>query len=167
MTKVVHRLEWFLGLVILQVLVLNQMHILGYATPFLYIYFILKLHTRIGRNALILWAFLLGLLIDMFSNTPGLNAASATCLAFSRTFILRLVTLRDMDEGFRPSIRNLGLSAFFRYIFLSCSLFCAVLFLIDTFSFYNLGVLFFKILSSVASTMLCIFCVEMLGREKG
>ena len=167
MTKVTHQRGWFLGLAMVQVLVLNQMHILGYATPFLYIYFILKLNTRISRNALMLWAFTLGLLVDMFGNTPGMNAASATLLAFSRTSILRLVTLRDMDEGFRPSVRSLGLSSFSRYIFLSCSLFCSVLFLIDTFSFYDLPVLCLKILSSIISTMLCVFCVEMLGGEKG
>ena len=167
MTKVTHQIGWFLGLAMVQVLVLNQMHILGYATPFLYIYFILKLNTRISRNALMLWAFTLGLLVDMFGNTPGMKAASATLLAFSRTSILRLVTLRDMDEGFRPSVRSLGLSSFSRYIFLSCSLFCSVLFLIDTFSFYDLPVLCLKILSCIISTMLCVFCVEMLGGEKG
>ena len=167
MTKVTHQIGWFLGLAMLQVLVLNQMHIVGYATPFLYIYFILKFNTRIGRNALMLWAFTLGLLIDMFGNTPGMNAASATILAFSRTSILRLVTLRDMDEGFRPGFRSMGVSAFLRYIFLASSLFCIVLFLIDTFSFYDFPVLFFKILSSIISTMLCILCVEMLGGEKG
>lgn len=167
MTKVTHQIGWFLGLAMLQVLVLNQMHIVGYATPFLYIYFILKLNTRIGRNALMLWAFTLGLLIDMFGNTPGMNAASATILAFSRTSILRLVTLRDMDEGFRPGFRSMGVSSFLRYIFLASSLFCFVLFLIDTFSFYDLPVLLLKILSSIISTMLCILCVEMLGGEKG
>ena len=167
MTKVTHQIGWFLGLAMLQVLVLNQVHIVGYATPFLYIYFILKLNTRIGRNALMLWAFTLGLLIDMFGNTPGMNAASATILAFSRTSILRLVTLRDMDEGFRPGFRSMGVSSFLRYIFLASSLFCFVLFLIDTFSFYDLPVLLLKILSSIISTILCILCVEMLGGEKG
>lgn len=167
MTKVTHRLGWFLGLAMLQVLVLNQMHIWGYATPFLYIYFILKLNTRTSRNALMLWAFALGLVIDIFGNTPGMNAASVILLAFSRTSILRLVTLRDIDEGFRPSIRSMGVSSFMRYVFLSCSLFCTVLFLIDTFSFYDFPVLLLKILSSIISTMLCVFCVEMLGGEKG
>ena len=42
MIKMLHRIEWFLGLVLLQVLVLNHMHIGVYATPFFYIYFILK-----------------------------------------------------------------------------------------------------------------------------
>ena len=167
MTKVTHRLGWFLGLAMLQVLVFNQMHIWGYATPFLYIYFILKLNTRTSRNALMLWAFALGLVIDIFGNTPGMNAASVILLAFSRTSILRLVTLRDIDEGFRPSVRSMGVSSFMRYVFLSCSLFCTVLFLIDTFSFYDFPVLLLKILSSIISTMLCVFCVEMLGGEKG
>jgi rod shape-determining protein MreD len=167
MTKVTHRLGWFLGLAMLQVLVFNQMHIWGYATPFLYIYFILKINTRTSRNALMLWAFALGLVIDIFGNTPGMNAASVILLAFSRTSILRLVTLRDMDEGFRPSVRSMGVSSFMRYVFLSCSLFCTVLFLIDTFSFYDFPVLLLKILSSIISTMLCVFCVEMLGGEKG
>ena len=166
MTKVTHRLGWFLGLAMLQVLVLNQMHVVGYATPFLYIYFILKLNTRTSRNALMLWAFALGLVIDIFGNTPGMNA-SVILLAFSLTSILRLVTLRDIDEGFRQSVRSMGVSSFMRYVFLSCSLFCTVLFLIDTFSFYDFPVLLLKILSSIISTMLCVFCVEMLGGEKG
>ena len=35
MLTYLQRIEWFIGLVLLQVLVLNHMHINGYATPFL------------------------------------------------------------------------------------------------------------------------------------
>lgn len=167
MIKIIHRIEWFLGLVLLQVLVLNQMHINGYATPFVYIYFILKFNSRVGRNELMLWAFALGLTVDMFGNTPGMNAAAATCLAFYRNSLMRFVTLRDLDEGFRPSIKNLGFSAFFRYALLACTLFCSLLLLIDTFSFFNLMVLVAKIVTSILSTVLCILCAESLGRKKG
>ena len=104
MIKILHRMEWFLALVFIQVLVLNQMHIQGYAIPFLYIYFILKFNSRNGRNTLMLWGFILGLSVDMFCDTPGMNAAAATCLEFFRTSLMRLVTLRDTDEGFRPGI---------------------------------------------------------------
>ena len=34
----IHRIGWFIGLVLLQVLILNNVHIAGYATPFLYFY---------------------------------------------------------------------------------------------------------------------------------
>ena len=91
MIHLFNQLKWFIGLVLLQVLILNQMHINGYATPFLYIYFILKFHSRVSRNELMVWGFVLGLVVDMFSNTPGMNAAVTTCLAFFRNTFLRMV----------------------------------------------------------------------------
>lgn len=160
------QLKWFLGLVLLQVLILNQMHINGYATPFFYIYFILKFRSRAGRNELMLWAFAIGMIVDMFSNTPGMNAAVATCLAFFRNSMLRMVTLRDLDEDFVPSIRTLGISAFFRYSLLACSLFCSLFLLVDTFSFFNIPVLLLKIASSLLTTMLCVLCADTMGRKK-
>lgn len=166
MIKILHRWEWFVGLVLLQVLVLNQIHIGGYGTPFLYIYFILKFNSKAGRNKLMFWAFLLGLSVDMFSNTPGMNAAAAVCLAFFRTSFLRLVTLRDLDEAFRPGIKTLGFSSFFRYTLLSCSLFCFLLLIVDAFSLVNLPVLIGKIVASISSTMFCVFCAEYVGRKK-
>ena len=57
-----HKIGWFIGLVLLQVLILNNVHIAGYATPFLYIYLILKFESETPRNTLMLWAFFLGLL---------------------------------------------------------------------------------------------------------
>lgn len=166
MIKNLHRIEWFVGLVLIQVLVLNQLHVGGYATPFLYIYFILKFNSKIGRNSLMIWAFMLGLTVDVFGNTPGMNAAACTCLAFFRNLLLRLVTLRDLDEAFRPGIKSLGLAVFFRYILLATTLFCTLLLLIDTFTFFNLPVLFLKIVTSIVSTMVCVFCVESIGGRK-
>lgn len=163
MINMIHRLKWFVGLVLLQVLILNQMHIGGYATPFFYIYFILKFNSRIGRNELMLWSFFLGLTVDILGNTPGMNAAAATFLAFSRNTILRLVTLRYEEEGFYPGMKTLGFSSFFRYGLLSCGIFCTILLLIDTFSFFNAGVLLLKILASTVSTLICVMCAESIG----
>ena len=42
-----HKIGWFICLVLLQVLILNNVHIAGYATPFLYIYLILKFESDI------------------------------------------------------------------------------------------------------------------------
>ena len=59
MLTYLQRIEWFIGLVLLQVLVLNHMHINGYATPFFFIYFILKYNSGVSRNVLMIWAFLI------------------------------------------------------------------------------------------------------------
>ena len=57
MVLFLHRLGWFVFLVLLQVLVLNHVHILGYATPMLYIYYILILNAETPRKSLLLQAF--------------------------------------------------------------------------------------------------------------
>jgi len=49
-----YRIGWCIGLVLLQVLILNHIHIGGYATPFLYIYVILKFQSDISRNYILL-----------------------------------------------------------------------------------------------------------------
>lgn len=59
------RIKWFVILLLVQVLVLNHVHIYQYATPLLYIYFILKLNSQVNRKVLMGWAFALGLSIDI------------------------------------------------------------------------------------------------------
>ncbi len=165
MLTYLQRIEWFIGLVLLQVLVLNHMHINGYATPFFFIYFILKYNSGVSRNVLMIWAFLLGLTVDILGNTPGMNAAAATVLAFMREPVLRLVTLRDSVEDFEPGIKSMGFSPFFRYILLCTFLFCTILLVIDTFSFFNLPVLLLKILTDASITIICILCAEAIRRK--
>ena len=152
-------------LVLFQVLVLESVHIGGYATPFLYIYFILKFHSSASRNTLMLWAFGLGLLVDLFSNTPGLNAAASTALAFARTPMLRLVTLRDTSDDFQPGIATLGFSPFFRYTIFTSLFFTTIYLLVDSFSVVDFGILFLKIITDAIATVACILCVEMIRRK--
>ena len=70
MIKILHRLEWFLGLVLLQVLVLNQMHVGGYATPFFYIYFIAKLYSLHEKYKFLV---LKTRLLQFTKNEPGIG----------------------------------------------------------------------------------------------
>ena len=84
----IHRIGWFIGLVLLQVLILNNVHIAGYATPFLYIYFILKFNSGTSRNELMLWAFFFGLtnLVPSFKSmgiTPFLKYTTASVFIHS------------------------------------------------------------------------------------
>lgn len=75
---IISRLGWFVFLFLLQVLVFNHVHIFGYATPMPYIYFLLILPSDTPRWLYVLLGFVLGLLIDLFTNTPGMAAGSMT-----------------------------------------------------------------------------------------
>lgn len=160
-----HKIGWFVGLVLLQVLILNNVHIAGYATPFLYIYLILKFESDTPRNALMLWAFFLGLAVDIFSDTPGMNASAAVLLAFLRPTFLRLFVPRDMFECFVPSIRTMGISPFLKYLVVSVFVHHAVLLTIEFFSLAHVGTLLLRIVASTLLTVSCIMAVEGIRKK--
>lgn len=160
------RLLWLMGLVFLQALILNHVHIYSYATPVLYIYFLLKFSSGIKRNELMLWGFTLGLLVDMFSNTPGVNAAAATFLGFIRNPLLRMFTLRDLSDSYVPSMKAMGELAYFKYIFTATVIYVALLLLIDSFSIDRSLNFLLKVVSDTAVTVICIFCVDAIRNKK-
>lgn len=160
-----HRAGWFIGLVLLQALILNNVHVGGLATPFLYVYLIVKFESDTSRNELMLWAFFLGLAVDIFSDTPGMNAAACVLLAFLRPSLLRLFLPRDTVEGIVPAVRTMGVVPFLKYVAAFVLLHHAVLLCIDFFSLAHIGLLLLKILSSAVLTMACIMALEGIRRK--
>ena len=71
MKYTVEFLFWFVGLVLFQILLLNNIQIAGVINPFLYIYFIIALPIHANRISLIFIGFILGLVVDAFSNIPA------------------------------------------------------------------------------------------------
>ncbi len=160
-----HKIGWFVGLVLLQVLILNNVHIAGYATPFLYIYLILKFESDVSRNVLMLWAFFLGLSVDVFSDTPGMNASATVLLAFLRPVFLRLFVPRDTLDSLVPSIRTMGVSPFLKYLIVSAFAHHAMLLAIEFFSFAHIGTLLLRIVASALLTVTCIMAVEGIRKK--
>ena len=110
----------FIVVVFLQVTIGNSIHLLGVAIPFLYIYFIIRLPLSLSVNWTLTLAFILGLVIDIFSNTPGMNALACTVVAFLRKPILNLYTPRGEDYSeseLYTQFRNVFVRALRAYIF--------------------------------------------------
>ena len=59
----------FILLVFLQVWLFGNINLFGFATPLLYIYFLIKLPLRMNRNTIILLSVLMGFIIDIFGGT--------------------------------------------------------------------------------------------------
>ena len=71
----------FIILCAVQVFVLNHCQLFGCAMPMLYVYFVISMKKGMAKWAMMVWAFALGLLLDTFSNTPGVTAATMTLAA--------------------------------------------------------------------------------------
>lgn len=155
----------FFILIFLQVLVLNHMSFGGYATPFLYIYFIIKMPIGVNRNLLVFLGFLLGFIIDIFCNTLGQNAAATVFVAAFCQSIQGLFFSRDDFEDYTPSVVSLG-NAFFKYAFLVILIHHAILILISSFSYLNPVTIGLRIILSTLLTFVLVFAIEGLFVKK-
>lgn len=79
----------FVLLVITQVLIFNNLNFLGFINPFVYVIFFYWYPIKGNRTIFMLTAFLLGLVIDIFSDTLALNALASVTIAYARPSIMR------------------------------------------------------------------------------
>ncbi|TVZ57705.1 rod shape-determining protein MreD [Flavobacteriaceae bacterium MAR_2010_105] len=79
----------FLALVLVQVLVLNNINFLGYINPYLYILFILLYPVKNNRTLFVFLSFLMGLSIDLFTDSGGVHAGTSVFIAFIRPPVLK------------------------------------------------------------------------------
>ena len=161
-----NRIAWFVGLALVQVLFLNNICLFGWATPFVYVYLILTLDKDIDRNALMAIAFLLGFTVDIFSNTPGVNAGASVLVAFLRPGLLQLFSPRGEYENFEPGIYTLGFGAFVRYAVVMVLFHHMMLFALETFSLEHLGFLLLRVLWSTLLTMMMVIAIEFVRHKR-
>ena len=113
-----------------------------------------------------LWAFFLGLVIDVFSDTPGMNAAATVLLAFLRPLLLRLFVPRETLDDLVPSIQTMGLTPFLKYVSLAVLLHHTMLLTLEFFSLAHYGILLLRILASSLLTVACIMTLDGIYRKK-
>lgn len=88
-TTVIINILRFIALLAVQVVVFNRLDLFGYINPYPYILFIILFPVNGNKAVLLLSAFFLGLLQDMFCNTGGPHAVACVTLAFLRPTFFR------------------------------------------------------------------------------
>lgn len=165
--KISYLNEWllFLLLIFLQVMLLNRITLFGVATPVLYLYFLLKL--PVGRSPFygIIMGFLMGLIIDVFLNTPGMNAAATTIVAAFRRPIISLFFSRVEYEDFVPGIYTAA-GPFVRFTIFTVVLHLTLLFFIESFTLFNLMNTLLRIVSSSLISVVLILALDSLMYKK-
>lgn len=154
------RILQMLGLLALQVLFLNHICLFGYATPLVSVAFLLCFPISTSRTALLLWAFVMGLLTDVFSNTPGIGSASMTLAAMLRPVLLRLLVTKDVVEDMIPTYQTMGKWTHVRFIFCLVLLHHLAYFALENFSVAHFTDTLFSFLGSLILSLLVIFVLE-------
>ena len=160
------RIRNYVILAFIQVLIFSQIHLFGYATAHIYLIFLLKLPRFTSRNEQMLWAVLFGLVVDIFGNTPGINACAATAMAFARGYILESFTQKGVADNFVPGIHTINVAGYIMYATLCLLLFYTVLFLLELFTIHYPLTLLASIAASTLLTLLFTLVIECFTRKK-
>ncbi len=165
MINTIRGIIYFVVLVLVQVLILNNIHFLRLVTPFLYIYFILKMPVGFSSSRVTFLSFLIGLVIDIFSNTPGMHAAACTLAGFARPAVIKFFMGDDLPETIYPSFQTFGYGGFIRYTIVLVVLHHLTLFLLESLTLFDPLFLLIRIVASIATTTLLISIVESFNVE--
>lgn len=163
--EIVKLFSTFIILCLAQVLVLNHINLFGCATPFLYVYFILMFRRNYPKWGILLWSFTTGLCVDIFSNTPGVSAASATLLGMIQPKILGLFTPRDAAEDMMPSIKSTGAAKYIYYSTVCTVIYTAVFFSLETFNFHDPVNRLCSIGGSSLLTLILVWTIESVKKR--
>jgi rod shape-determining protein MreD len=150
-----------------QVLIFNNIEIGGYINPYIYILFIILLPFETPAWITLSLAFLMGLLVDIFSETLGMHTSATVFMAFLRPYILSYFAPRDgYESGSYPRIFYYGLPWFIKYATLMVFTHHLFLFYVEMFKFQDFfATLLRVILSTLFSSILIIISQYFVFRK--
>ncbi len=166
--RILKYFAYFIALVLIQVLILNNVQLSGYINPYVYILFILILPFDTPGWLLLLSAFFLGFIIDVFpqgiagaGTTLGIHTTATVLLAFMRPTVLRWINPRgEYEKGSIPGSRDYGFGWFLLYILILTGIHHFVLFFLEDFSLLHFFHTFFRFILSLSFTILIILILE-------
>ncbi len=150
-------------LIALQIFVLNRITLFGKYTPVLYPVFVMFYPFFRNRYQFLALSFLLGLGIDAFLYTWGINAFATTLIAYFRTVIFRTST--DTSTDFF-SFQTLQWSQFLIFILSSIFLHQLVVQYLEFFKFSRFFEIFVNILATTGISFIFILLYALIFKIK-
>jgi rod shape-determining protein MreD len=163
-STIINNLLRFLLLVLVQVLLIDHLDLAnGWVVPFLYVLFLLMLPISTPSWGNLVIGFLTGLVMDMFSSTPGMHASACTVMAYMRILMLRALAPREgYDTTLRPSIADMGLPWFMTYAGVLILVHHLWLFFVEVYRFDGFFSTFLRALVSAAATLVLCLLAQLL-----
>ena len=168
MSEPVKQIIRFLLFILVQALVLNNMEPLHrFVTPYLYFLFLIWLPFNVSRPWMLIFGFLTGFTLDLFTKTPGLHASACLWLAYMRTPLLKLLLpgeTKELKTGSSPSVRSMGLTTYILFVVLLTLFHHGWLVMLEWMSFGTFLYFLGKVLFTTLASLLLILIAELLFR---
>jgi hypothetical protein len=152
----------FVSLVLVQVLIFNQVQFSGFFNPYVYLLFIILLPLSAPRYLVLILAFLIGLIIDIFSNSLGVHSAATVFAAYARPLVIRVISNREDDKNDYPGLHQNKLIWFVNYVLIMVLLHHSVLFYLEVYTFANFFITLYRVILSSLFSIIIIVLSQFL-----
>jgi hypothetical protein len=156
----------FVLLIIVQILIFNKLNFFGFINPLIYILFIYWYPIKENRTTFLIVSFLLGLCVDIFSDTLAINAAATVTIAYFRPVLMRFVF--GVNYEFQSFKLNSSTKAQqFTFLALLIVIHHLTYFILEIFSFSNSLLILQKTLVIGLSTLiLSLLFISLFSTKK-
>ncbi|RHR83010.1 rod shape-determining protein MreD [Odoribacter sp. AF15-53] len=151
---------------LLQIVIVDNIHLGSYFYLNIYILAIFLLPYKLKGVPLLLFGFLLGLLMDFADNTVGIHAAASTFVAYIRPRLLQLTSTREELEDAHGVQGLTDFRWFLKYSFMSTLLFNVVLIFAEAFTFRDILITMIRIILSTFISMLFMLLYYFIGIKR-
>lgn len=160
------RIRQIMIILALQVLVFDYIHLWGYATPLLGVMVVVYSPLSDNRVTNLVMSFMSGIVMDMFTNSPGVAAASMTLASFVQHPLLEMMVPKDSDENMLPSWHTMGMSSYSAYLAIMLAVYHVAYFVLEVFSFINPVDMIISIVSSYVLSFILAMSFELFRFAK-
>jgi len=155
----------FVVLILAQALIFNHINFMDTINPYPYILFILLFPVNNNRVLFVFLSFMLGLFVDLFSDSGGVHAAACVTIAYARPPILKFA-FGMIYEHQNIKFNNTEFGNRTIYFLILIILHHLILFSLEIFNISSILLILKKtLLSSVFTLILCIL-ISILFSQK-
>jgi hypothetical protein len=162
----VNHIVRFILYIALQVLVLKHINLAGSNQNYIFIMIypvaLLTLPIKIPQFFVILIAFTIGFIVDLFYVSPGVHAGACLWMVIFRPLVLRIFEPKNgYHTDISPTISNLGVVWFSKYASVLLFIFFLSYFILEIFTFVYAGEILVKTILSFFVSSIIIFLVQL------
>lgn len=162
-------MEWtkqlgrYIIVMLLQVLLFNQLQLLGVCHPYIYVLCLLMMPITLPHSADMAIGAIAGLIMDIFCNSLGIHTASCILLMFLRPYILGTL-VNDKDRlNEQITLHVLGMETMLKYVTILVLIHHLSVFLLAAWSWAHIG---FALLETLVSSIVTIIVIIVYNALK-
>ena len=156
----------FFLLLAAQLIIFNNINLFGYINPFPYILFVILFPVNGNKQLLIISSFLLGITMDLFSNSGGVHTTACLILAYARPSILKF-SFGVSYEYQTIKINDSLTSERFSFLLVSVVIHHFTLFILEVFQLSFLwDILLRTIIGTLFTLLICILLIYIFKPSK-